>query len=66
MSSHGYHDHVLPLSHSLLRCDLLIILDVDMLVAAQRVDFVRWELGPNMSKEDLISSILRIVFLWKT
>merc|ERR1712115_309255 len=30
---------------ALLRCDLLIILNVDMLVAAQRVDFVRWELG---------------------
>lgn len=50
------------LSHySLLRRDLLIILDVDMLVAAQRVDFVRWEIGPNMSKEELISSVLRIV-----
>ena len=50
------------LSHySLLRRDLLIILDVDMLVAAQRVDFDRWEIGPNMSKEELISSVLRIV-----
>ena len=53
-------------SHALLRRDLLIILDVDMLVAGQRVDFVRWELGPDVCKEDPISSLLRIVFLWKT
>ena len=55
--------HLRSFVNSLLRRNLLIILDVDVLVAAQRVDFVRWELGPKMSKEDLISTRFRIVLL---
>lgn len=55
--------HLRSLLNSLLRRNLLIILDVDVLVAAQRVDFVRWELGPNVSKGDLVSTRSCIVSL---